>query len=624
MIMRITENIEGIEHYFESGQKKGRQKSREEIDKRVYLSGDLDAFSDAVKHTNKAKKWKNNYWHITGSFALNDQDISDEKIKSIHQDILKYYFCRYDIDKIIHASEIHRPKIQTNAIGGQRFAHFHMAISKWDQETDNQLRQLPYKHGAAKAFQSYLALKYGLEDPANNEREKRPGPDELAAMQGKPLDPDRPKKITLPDYKKKLIRLLAEVTSIKDAKAILEAQEDITEVADPKPLASGNKYFRIKSSLFPKIQNINLQGQGFEELEELYYTPKETAERIMQGKYKPLPAPKPWGDYKGWDRVAAAEVQRAIFEKHQKWWTGKALEPKNKSKPKAPPKKIDYSKFENDYAPKFEKRIKEQRVYFVIYRFNIQVEQIQGYRIWEKNNIRYLINNDAGVKIYDRPDKITLSIPDDPEKRKKAIELALTVAQAKGWDLRTIKITGSDVFVKETKKQIAALIKSGKLDKVKPAVPVKVPSKPKPYLNAVGQQQADLAEKKMVNLLSKDRIKAIKTDLDPQSVIDMAVEKWGLPVDYYIALDDNKIGDKRIKKKKNIIDFLAKVCHQPISEVFPLLDDLLRTQEVEEQAKEQAQYDDLQTSSVDPEAPQEEPEIEEDNQDLDDDYGFRM
>ena len=643
MLIRITENSQGIEHYFETGQKQGRGMGREELDKRVHLSGDLNAFSLAVKYTNRHKNWKAHYWHLTGSFALEDQNVSEETIRAIHLDMLEYYFCRYDTDKIIHASEIHRPRIQTGALGQQRYVHFHMAVSKYDQETGNQVRMIPYRHSADKAFQSYLALKYNLEDPAKKKRLFKPSAETLATMQtGKDPGTDGPKKNPLHVYRYNLHKLLDGIGSVDEAIEILEKQKDIKSVVfkklkrkDPATgqLVAGNRYLQIKTSLYPK-RGINLRGEGFEELEKLYYTPEKLKERIAQGKYKPQYAPREYRDDK--ERLAQMKALKTVFEEHRQWWTFKAPKPKNKAKPKVPARKIDYSESERKYAEKFEDRIKEQRVYFVIYQNNIQRELIRGFELWEKFNIRFLIHNELGVKIYDRPDKTTLSIPDDPETRGKAVALALSIAQAKGWNLKKMTITGSDAFIKETKQQIAEIYHS--MLPLEPAQ-MELPKKPKTYLNAVKQLKFDQAERNNLARLPKERIKAIKTQLNPKSVIDLATEKWGLSPNFYIPVEGNKIGDGRLKRSRNVIDFLTKTCNQPINVVFPLLDDLLRVQEQDAiekwldeamnedvQAVPQAHCEPMQDVPQDtkniPEMENEPPNDQEDSQDAD--FGRRM
>ncbi|MCP3965942.1 MAG: hypothetical protein GY718_06235, partial [Lentisphaerae bacterium] len=395
------------------------------------------------------------------------------------------------------------------------------------------------------------------------------------------------------------------VEFVDEAKEILRDQDDITSVVfkemkkkDPKTgrLVPGNKYLQIKSNLISKNRGINLRGEGFEGLEKLYYTPEEIADRILTGKYKPIPTS---------DDAAA----QAIFKNHREWWMGKALEPKNKSKLKALPSKIDYKKIEKKYAAKFEKRIKEQRVFFVIYRHNIEKEQIQGYRIWEKNNTRFLVNSDEGIKIYDRADKIALQLPEDPEKRRKAIALALSIAQKKGWDLKTMKINGSESFKKETQRQIAEIYKPGASAKVEP-----VPEKSKTYINAVKQLKTDRAEEKDLQKIMPERIKDIKIYLDPQAVIDYAAQKFELPEKIY-TVHGAKIKDIRTKRKpRNVIDFLTKTCNQPVAEVFAILDDLLKIQDAEP-------LDDL---LVDPE--QTETKIKDDqfDPDNDDDSGLCM
>ncbi len=635
MLIRITENSQGIEHYFETGQKQGRGMGREELDKRVHLSGDLNAFSLAVKYTNRHKNWKAHYWHLTGSFALEDQNVSEETIRAIHLDMLEYYFCRYDTDKIIHASEIHRPRIQTGALGQQRYVHFHMAVSKYDQETGNQVRMIPYRHSADKAFQSYLALKYNLEDPAKKKRLFKPSAETLATMQtGKDPGTDGPKKNPLHVYRYNLHKLLDGIGSVDEAIEILEKQKDIKSVVfkklkrkDPATgqLVAGNRYLQIKTSLYPK-RGINLRGEGFEELEKLYYTPEELEKRSAQGKYKSRYAPREYRDNK--ERLTQMEALKTVFEEHRQWWTVKALEPKDKTKPKVPARKIDYSKSEREYAEKFEDRIREQRVYFVIYQNNIQRELIRGFELWEKFNTRFLFHNELGVNIYDRPDKITLRIPDDPETRRKAVTLALSIAQTKGWDLKKMKITGSAAFIKETNQQISEIYRP--VDTAK----MELPERPKTYLNAVKQLKSDQGEENDQARLPKERIKAIKTQLNTKSVINLAIQKWGLPPNFYTPVDGNKIGDERLKRSMNVIDFLTKTCNQPINVVFPLLDDLLRAQEQDaiEQWLEEAMNGDAQavpqkncepmqdvpqdTKSV-PEMENEPPDDQEDSQDAD-------
>lgn len=583
MLIRITQNSKGIEDYFETGQKKGREKGRDELDKRVPLSGDLEAFSKAVKYTNAKKKWKNHYWHITGSLHENDQNISDEKLCAIHKEILDYYFCRYDSEKIIHASEAHRPKYQSNAIGlQQRLLHFHTAISKLDPETGNQFRMKIFNYQADRAFQSYLALKYKLEDPARHVREfgNYSLEDWILHHTGQ-LFVDGMDKLTLTTYKEKLAWILDGTSTLSEAKNILKDLDGISEVkfVEKRKAEPQKRYLQIRSSYFPK-RVINLQGKIFRELDRIYYTLEELEERKDKGEAVPTPIPKHWSEYINEERQAAIEEQQTIFRKHQEWWIREGIKERRKVKKTL---REGGKALEKRCAPRLEKaeRKKEQRVFFVIYKTKICLELIQGYRIWERNNTRYLFNDDVGVKIYDRPDKISFLLPDDLKKMSAALELGLQIAYAKGWDLRALKATGSPEFITEIYKQIRDLIESGKLDQIEPAVQEQTQPEPKPKLNAVDYAQKEGRERAAATKLPKERIKQIKERLDSQTVVDLAVKKWGLPQYNYVALDDNKIGNKRTRKKISVVDFLVRQCNQPISEVFPLLEELLKKQEAQ-------------------------------------------
>lgn len=172
MLIRITKNVDGIEHYLETGKKAGRDKSRDELDRRVHLKGDIHAFSEAVKYTQKNKNWKDNYFHLTASFSAENNDIDNETLRKITDDFLEYYFCDYDKHDLIVACEAHRPIIQsdkdkTTGELNQRLLHLHLAVSMLDVTTNNQVRMIPFKFEADKAFQSWMSDKYNLVDPAD-------------------------------------------------------------------------------------------------------------------------------------------------------------------------------------------------------------------------------------------------------------------------------------------------------------------------------------------------------------------------------------------------------------------------------------------------------------------------
>lgn len=562
MLIRITRRSSGLDYYLETGRKKGRVLSRDELDKRVHLAGDLNAFRSAVEFTNKTKKWKEHYYHITASFALENNDLDDETLKSITRDLLEYYFCAYNVDDLILTAEAHRPKIQseidkTTGEVNQRLLHIHIGGSMLDINTGNQVRMTPFNLEADKAFQSRLADKYGLVDPADRRREKQiTKKDIIDRWKEEPTS----KQTQVSELRHLFSELVNDVESIEEAVELLRSL-DVVESIEFKQQNSGNKYLQVTTSVGSR--NINLRGKGFESLEKLYYSNDELTDREAKGKYHD---PK-------------LRADKDII--HKQWW----IEQQAK---RGPGKKIDYAAFDTKLEKRFAERSKEERVFFVLYKNNIKEELVHGFRMWEKANTRYLFNNDIGVKIYDRPDQITAQIPDDQDKRSQAIALMLEMAKAKGWDINNLTVEGSDEFKKEVARQIE---QQNHVPDEAAALDVTLPDpEQKTIFNAVSQEVHDHNQRK-AEMLSKEQISAIKTDLDASEVINYAIENLGLIRNHFSVID-NKIADDRTKAKpKNVIDFFTKTCNIPLTDALPILNGLLAAQEKEQQPEPENPHD---------------------------------
>lgn len=570
MLIRISQSVVGIEHYFETGKKRGREATRHELDQRVHLSGDLQSFAATTAYSRKNKSWKNHYWHITASFAIENNNLDDETLRAINDEMMAYYFAGYDLDSVSHAAEAHRPKIQSvfNEMTGkyeQRLLHLHNAIAKFDHTTGNQIRMTPFNQSADRAFQTYLCQKYGLVDPVDRIRDVPKTKKDMISRFKSYSNASKQTKVA--ELRKLFSELVNDAESLEQVKSILLETGLVGSVIF-KSQKSGNKYLQVQTTL--GTRNINLRGKGFDKLEKLYYSSDEIEKRVTAGKYSEA------------QKKNTPKENRAIFESHRDWWLDelKKREPKNKNL------LINHEKSRKKLESYYEKYTREQRRYFVIYRNNIREESIRGYRIFERANERYLVNSNLGVKIFDRPNKITLQLPNDSKKRKQAVALALSIAQDKGWDLKAISVTGSIGFRTEIKRQIDQIIeeKGSKKDtwidqNISVTSSPKVPKeKPKVLLNAVSQALYYLKEKQ-VERLSKDRLAAIKNHLDAQSVIDYAVQKYGLLSEYFAVAADNKIHDARTKARpKSVIDFLSKTCNLPIADTMRELDQLYAQQ----------------------------------------------
>jgi len=457
------------------------------------------------------------------------------------------------------------------------------------------MRNIPYQHGADKAFQQYLNQKFNTTTPMPRVVPKNSAPitkkDFIASIDGEyPVD----KQTQTTTLRKLFSKLINNASSLTNAKKMLADQKYVKNVRWVE--TKKYKYFKVET-IFDK--NINCRGKEFEELEKLYYSPEELAIRIKNKVYKEklktgeLPA----------EPIKSIKENRVIWKKHQDWWI-------EQLKQRIPSKKIierrqsKLKKIVKKFEDYYEKHSKQQRIYFIIYKNNISEELIDGYKIWEKYNTKYLVNLNKDIKIYDQPDQITLSFDNnDLEKRKEAIRLALAIALSKGWNLDDIEATGSPEFVREVKQQINQL-KAKKevpimLNELKlnfspfPDIkeePLKQDSKTKTpkfsqpkndkikRLNSISQKTDDLNEKQQ-RQLSKEIILKIKQELNPQTVIQYAKIHYKLLDKNFEITNENKINDKRTKAKpKTTIDFLTKVCNIPFQDALAILDDLYQKQ----------------------------------------------
>ena len=553
MLIRITRSAEGIEEYLETGHKKGRELSRDSLDRRVHLSGDINTFSHAVEYTQKYKKWQNHYYHLTASFAYENNDVEDDTLREIAQDMLHYYFCDYNSNSIVFACEAHRPLIQseinkTTGEVNQRLLHMHLAVSMLDVTTGNQLRMIRYKHEADQSFQSLLAEKYNLVDPAHRKRSIQQTKKDIIGRWN--ANPDTVHKQTkVAELRKYFAELLDGIDSIASAITLLKSLDSVKQV-DYRQQKSGNRYLHVMTTVGTK--NINLRGKGFEALEKLYYSADELNLHRQKGQYND----------------ASKKPAKDIVKEHVNWWREQQALRK--------PKKIDYARLEKKYQDKFDKKSKEARTYYTLYKDTIQEEIICGFRLWEKNNTRYLFNNSLGVKVYDQPNKITAQIPDNALIRSKTITLMLQIALNKGWHLDTLDVQGSTAFKVEVMRQINALQRANTvtLDVRKPSIE----HKPEPRLSAVKQAVYAQQQQTALQALSTAEIDDIKNELIASDVLDYAIKHFGVIAEHFSVID-NKIHDDRSKAKpKNVIDFLTKHCNVSITEALPLLNTLLINQ----------------------------------------------
>ena len=172
MLIRITNGSEGIKNYLLYGLKKGCEKTREERDKRVSLTGDLDITDKIIERmTNDGAK----YLHITMGFK--EDHIPAEVMRNIVNDFEEFTFAAYHDDEYSFYAEAHLPKISSYyGVSGdlvERKPHIHLVIPR--RNLLNGKLFDPFGNGKhnirfINAFQEVVNKRYGLASPKDNRR----------------------------------------------------------------------------------------------------------------------------------------------------------------------------------------------------------------------------------------------------------------------------------------------------------------------------------------------------------------------------------------------------------------------------------------------------------------------
>jgi Large polyvalent protein-associated domain 7 len=173
MLVRISGGRSGIADYLENGQKQGREQSREELDERVILDGDLE-LTDAF--INSMDKRGDRYLHIT--LAFKEDEVSPETLQAITQDFKQFAMTAFEADEFNFYAEAHLPRIKsvthrkTGALV-ERKPHIHIVIPQQNLLSGRNLNpfgRVEQQTAFIDAFQEFTNAKYGLASPKDNRR----------------------------------------------------------------------------------------------------------------------------------------------------------------------------------------------------------------------------------------------------------------------------------------------------------------------------------------------------------------------------------------------------------------------------------------------------------------------
>lgn len=174
MLIRCRGYNSGVKEYLEEGLKSGRELTRNELDERVILDGNLE-LTDMIY---KSIKDKGQDRYLTFTLAFKEDEIEQDKLTAITQEFKSFLMSAYDTDEYNFYAEAHLPKVKTmvDKKTGKlvdRKPHIHIVIPRKNLLTGNEMNPVgKYEENEKyiEAFQEYINQKYSLESPRDNMR----------------------------------------------------------------------------------------------------------------------------------------------------------------------------------------------------------------------------------------------------------------------------------------------------------------------------------------------------------------------------------------------------------------------------------------------------------------------
>ncbi|MGR6858848.1 relaxase/mobilization nuclease domain-containing protein [Aliivibrio salmonicida] len=178
MIVRVGGGHGGIAEYLEYGMKQDRHHSRDELDQRVILEGDLTITNQLINSIETKTPTTERYLHIT--LAFKEDHISNETLNEITQEFKSFAMSAYQSNEYDFYAEAHIPKIKSlvdKRTGElvERKPHIHIVIPKINLETGKRLtpfEMIEIDKKYIDAFQEVTNEKYNLASPKIHVRQQ--------------------------------------------------------------------------------------------------------------------------------------------------------------------------------------------------------------------------------------------------------------------------------------------------------------------------------------------------------------------------------------------------------------------------------------------------------------------
>jgi hypothetical protein len=272
VIIRYGGGNDGIKDYLENGRKVDRHFSRDELDKRVPIEGDLNVTNAVINAIEDHGQER--YLHISMSF--NEPDITEEKMAEVFQQYKRELMTAYGDDEYNIYAEIHWPKIkesynhQTEQME-PRYPHLHIVVPKRNLLTGGFLDPCSMQQRSLKYFdaiQEKLNRDNGLSSPRES---PRVGNNHYEAALGRYKDKEFRSKNG--ELKRDIYNAILD----RDVRSVDEFKSLLNEFGEVKTrnLGKPNEYFAIRLPDDKKFTNLkaNIFDRAFIEKRSLIIDP---------------------------------------------------------------------------------------------------------------------------------------------------------------------------------------------------------------------------------------------------------------------------------------------------------------------------------------------------------------
>lgn len=174
MLIRASGYNTGAQEYLEKGNKSGREFSRDELDHRMVIAGDLDltrAIYESIPDRGQDR-------YLTFTLSFHEDIIPETTLRAVTDEFKKFLMYAYKEDEFNFYAEAHLPKLKwvENKKTGEaieRKPHIHVIVPRINLLSGNEANPVGFYQNHERhfeAFQEYLNQKYNLVSPRERVR----------------------------------------------------------------------------------------------------------------------------------------------------------------------------------------------------------------------------------------------------------------------------------------------------------------------------------------------------------------------------------------------------------------------------------------------------------------------